>query len=235
MPTGILFDKDGTLLDFNRTWLAPYRRAAACLQAKFGARADANMLLARGGFIAKTQTWRADSVLASGSNDEIIACWAETIGIPLDKQTRDDIMQCFTLRKSDYAPVLDDLPGFFTELKTTYGCRIGVATMDAEVNAMTMLRAFGATASVDFVCGADSGFGVKPAPGMALAFCRACNLQPGQIAVVGDSPVDMRMARAAGARAIGVLTGAHAAAALTPLADKVIADIGQLPAVLDVM
>ncbi|MGI9311293.1 MAG: HAD family hydrolase [bacterium] len=228
----ILFDKDGTLLDFNRTWLEPYWRAARYLQARFGARADADALLARGGFIAKSQSWKPDSTLASGSNDEIIALWESIIGEPLRHHRRaiDDIL---TLPRNAYAPAVDDLGRLLASLRRR-GLKLGLATMDRERSAHDMLRALRADAFFDFVCGDDSGHGVKPQPGMALAFCRACGVRAQQMMMVGDSPRDMQMGRSAGAALnVGVLTGAHGAADLAPCADAVLASIAELDALLD--
>ena len=71
---------------------------------------------------------------------------------------------------------------------------------------------------------------VKPAPDMVLHLCRAVGVPPTRTAVVGDSPADLRMARAAGAGlAIGVLTGVGGRADLEPLAD-VVARLGRAAA-----
>ena len=229
---GILFDKDGTLLDFNRTWLAPYRRAAEYLQGRFGACADADNLLACGGFIAETETWQADSPLASGHNREIIDLWADTIGQPLDDADRRTLEEICTLSADEYAPVVDDLGALLAELRGP-GIHLGLATMDDESNARKMLQAAGAEALFDFVCGADSGYGLKPEAGMVLAFCRACGLRSDQVVMVGDSPKDLQMGRNAGvALTVGVLTGAHTAADLAPLADWVLDSIAGLKALL---
>ena len=228
---GILFDKDGTLLDFNRTWLAPYRRAAAYLHARFGARAEADELLARGGFIAATETWRADSPLASGSNQDIIDLWADVIGKPIGLAEQRALAEILTLDTNQHIPAVDDMPALFAELRGR-GLTLGVATMDTETNARRMLVEAGIDASVDFVCGADSGHGVKPEAGMALAFCRACGLRAAEVMVVGDSPKDLNMGKNAGvALTVGVLTGAHAAADLAR-ADCVLASIADLPGAL---
>ena len=230
---GILFDKDGTLLDFNRTWLGPYRQAVEYLQGRFGTIADADMLLARGGFIAEDQTWRADSPLASGSNQEIIEFWKSIIGPTFTDADRRALVSFFTLPPGEYSPVVDDLKSLFAELRQP-GIQFGLATMDDEANAHDMLRGLGVEALFDFVCGADSGYGVKPQAGMALAFCRACGLRSDQIIMVGDSPKDLNMGRNAGvALNVGVLTGAHSKADLAPWADLVLDSIVGLKAVIN--
>ncbi len=229
---GILFDKDGTLLDFNRTWLPPYRRAAAYLHARFGRAAEPQRLLAHGGFVAESQTWRADSILASGCNREIIACWEEAIGQPLPPAERRAVESIFSLSADEQVPVTDNMAALFTELRRL-NIRLGLATMDDEANAHRLLRALGVESLFDFVCGADSGHGVKPGPGMALAFLRACEITGDQVAVVGDSPADLRMGRAAGAAlTVGVLSGAHKEADLALWADLVLDDIVALQAAL---
>jgi phosphoglycolate phosphatase len=54
----------------------------------------------------------------------------------------------------------------------------------------------------------------KPHPGMVLAAMRETGAAPQETVVVGDTVFDLEMARAAGARAIGVAWGYHPASAL---------------------
>ena len=84
-----------------------------------------------------------------------------------------------------------------------------------------MLDRFGVSPYLAFLCGGDSGVGTKPGPGMVNAFLAATGLRAGEVMVVGDTPHDMKMARAAGCRV------------LDPLADCVIESIAELDAVLE--
>ena len=223
---GILFDKDGTLLDFNRTWLRPYRRAAEFLQSRFNV--DADHLMACGGFIAETKTWRRDSPLASGHNKEIIACWEQTIGVKISADERRALVEIFTLPSSQYAPAVTDLAALLTTLHAR-DIKLGLATMDDEANAQQMLRDMNIASLFAFVCGADSGHGVKPQVGMVRAFCDACGLRPDETMMVGDSPRDLAMGKNAGVLMnVGVLSGAHVAEDLTPLADIILDNIAGL-------
>jgi phosphoglycolate phosphatase len=109
------------------------------------------------------------------------------------------------------------------------GLRIGVSTNTAAGHAREDLERLGLLAHVDFVAGFNSGFGAKPEPGHVLAFARAVEVQPEEIACVGDNVVDLQAARAAGALAIGVLGGATSADELAPHADHVVGTLDELP------
>jgi phosphoglycolate phosphatase len=76
----------------------------------------------------------------------------------------------------------------------------------------------------------------KPHPGMVQAAMREAGVGPRDTIVVGDTVYDIGMARAAGARAIGVSWGYHAAADLhAEGADTVIDDYAALAPALDAM
>ena len=75
------------------------------------------------------------------------------------------------------------------------------------------------------MCG-DDGFGVKPAPDPVIAVCHAFRTEPERVAVVGDTPADIAMARAAGAGlVIGVRSGVGSSHDLG-VADVVIDPVG---------
>src|SRR5690606_7798074 len=70
---GVLFDKDGTLVDFHATWSAVADRMA--LEAAEGDRPAADRLLAAAGYDVDTGHFKADSVFAAGTNRDIVDLW----------------------------------------------------------------------------------------------------------------------------------------------------------------
>jgi phosphoglycolate phosphatase len=135
-------------------------------------------------------------------------------------------------QKNGADPVLD-LNVFFGRLRGR-GLHLGVATMDSEEAARAAMLRAKAAHHLDFICGFDTGHGVKPLGGMVEAFARQVGVPVAALAVVGDSPHDMHMARAGKAgRAIGVLTGVSPKEALLEAgAHEVIASIAELESVL---
>ena len=229
---GILFDKDGTLIDFNGSWLQPYLDASAYLAESVGKPEMAMTLMIKGGYIPDTKSWVPDSLLASGSNLQILDFWERELGVPMEGDRLDEIQAIFAHAGSAYVPVMDDLAAYLDSLKSM-GLKLGLATMDDVSNAESMITKLGLENSFDFVCGANSGFGVKPEPGMIMAFCEQCDLKPESVMMVGDSPKDLNMGKNAGAgMTVGVLTGAHDRELLSQYGDVVLTDISGIVEIL---
>ncbi|MCQ0988771.1 HAD family hydrolase [Jiella marina] len=227
---GVLFDKDGTLVDYEATW-APINIEAADFAAD-GDPALAQRLLKIAGHDPETDRIASGSLLAASNTIEIATAWHEA-GSPHDvPHLTGELDRIFTKGASAAVAVPGIVP-FFETLKQA-GIRTGVATSDSVAGARATLATIGIDHLADFVAGYDSGHGVKPEAGMAEAFARSCGLVAADLLMVGDNLHDIRMGRAAGySVCVGVLTGTGTRADLSAEADHVLDDITALPALID--
>lgn len=222
MIKGLVFDKDGTLFDFNATW---GRWAAGLIATEAGGDPERIALLSDAlGFDPEHMVFRPGAVVIAHTLDEI----ADTVlaVLPGDKGALMNRMR----DAATTAPQVPaaNLPALLKELRTR-GLALGVATNDAEGPARAHLKQAGIADGFDLVLGYDSGHGGKPAPGQLLAFCAATGLDPQDCAMVGDSLHDLHAGRSAGMTTVAVLTGPAPQHELAPFADVVLPNVGALP------
>jgi phosphoglycolate phosphatase len=226
----VLFDKDGTLFDFYATWVPVYEGLARDVAG--GDPQMAARLLNVAGRDPATGRIHPESILGAGTLAELAALWAREAGIVDGAALRRRIEEQAKHESTRHARPVTELAPLFRRLRAR-GLALGVATMDGEVAARAHLALHGIDGLLDFVCGYDSGHGVKPQAGMVQAFCSAVGVPAAAVAVVGDTPHDLSMARAAAVGlAIGVLTGASLHETLAPHADHVLASIADLETLL---
>ena len=228
---GLLFDKDGTLFDFNASWRVVVDQTIEVL-APSPAYVDRMALDV--GYDRANRRFQPGSVVVAGAISECAAAWAKyrpDLGAERIETIANQIVDSAVTRGT-LVPAVPDLRGVLRSL-TDLGMQLGVATHDSEAAARSQIRLHGALDCFAFISGYDSGHGLKPGPGMMHAFCRATGLQPGECAMIGDSIHDLGVAPSAGAAmAIGVLTGPAERRDLEPHADHVIDSIGDLPDLL---
>ncbi len=227
--SAILFDKDGTLIDYHRTWIAINQDAA--LLAAGGDPELANRLLVMGGWNALTQRVAADSVLAAGTTFEIATLWSEHVGGTDVVELTAAIDRIFARGMASAVPVTD-LASLFAKLRGR-GLMLGIASSDSAAAVEALVVRHKLTEYLDFSAGYDSGFAAKPGAEMFSAFCDVVGCSPSEAAVVGDNYHDMAMAEAGGAGLkIAVLTGTGTRDELEPHADCCIESIEQVPEIL---
>jgi phosphoglycolate phosphatase len=227
---GILFDKDGTLVDFEATWFAIGDLLA--LQAAGGDRAKADALMELAGYDFARRCFKADSVFAAGTNADIVALWYPEASLK-DRQEMTTGFDRFTAEEGAKQSV--PLLGSQDAIARLHGLgfRLGVATNDSTGGAEKTLLALGVAQMFDAAYGYDAVANPKPAPDAIHAFCDLTGLKPSEIAMVGDNRHDLEMARAGGAGlAVAVLSGTGTRETLAPIADVVLDSIADLPAFL---
>ncbi len=220
---GVLFDKDGTLFDFQATWNAWAAMMLRDLSGGDEARAAA--LGARMGYDLAAEEFDPESVVIAGTPEDIVRLLLP--GVPeLSPGELIDRLNALAAQ----APQAEAVPlgPLLADLKAM-GLKLGVATNDAEAPARAHLASVGHEQSFDFIAGYDTGHGGKPEPGMCLAFASQLGLAPETVLMVGDSTHDLEAGRAAGMRTVAVLTGMAGEAELAPLATAILPDIGHLP------
>jgi len=225
---GIVFDKDGTLFDFNSVWSVWCERWLDVLSE--GNNELAVLLAKNVGYDPSGKKFASDSVIVGGAADEASETLCEFLP---DHWTREKIdIAGEKAAQSLPLPPAADFNLLFSALKNAQ-LTLGVATNDFEASAHNQLKQAGISAHFDFVCGFNSGFGSKPGPGMIEGFIEATGIKAQDVMMVGDSTHDLRAGRSAGVGCcVGVLTGPSSREELLSLADIILADIGELPALL---
>jgi phosphoglycolate phosphatase len=240
----VIFDKDGTLIDFAHAW-----------SVKTEEWVDALVEAVRLADVLPEQALPAvrDSLFFSWGYDPVARRFAEqgpmitaslatlrTIAatvfyqhgiawLPAELLAKEAALVTGTGNLSvEMFKTLADLPQLFGALKRA-GVAVAVVTADDEMPTRRMLEMLGVAHLVDFVAGADSGFGEKPEPGGVLAACSTTGVKPTRAVVVGDSTTDMLMAARAGVgRRVALTSGMMPHAVLAPTADIVLGSIAEI-------
>jgi phosphoglycolate phosphatase len=221
MIRAVIFDKDGTLFDFRKSWGAWCDAVLAHLAADPATR---NRLSGVLGYDPEAGDFVPASPVIASTTPQVIALVHEALPgsdlAALDRLMNDLAVQIPMIPAVDLPQVLGDLK--------QRGLVLGLATNDTEAPAREHLDKAGVLDLFDFVAGCDSGWGGKPAPGQLTAFARLHGLDPTEVAMVGDSTHDLHAGRAAGMKSVAVLTGIAKAEALAPHADVVLPSIAGL-------
>lgn len=226
----VVFDKDGTLVDFDAMWVPWVTEIARRLE-------SVTRLPLAGAFYEAVGFDAASGRTIPGGG---------LSGVPMSdlREQTVDLLRANGLdgRAAEtavastwYAPdpissarPLTDLPALFNVLRRR-GMRIAVATSDDRAPTKATLDVLGLTELIDGLVCADDAVGVKPAPDIVHWLAAAIGVPPARMAVVGDTPRDLEMGRAAGVRrCIGVLSGVGTQGDLEPLADLVLPSVASL-------
>ncbi len=226
---GILFDKDGTLIEVNGTWIPLYK---SMLVDVFGHSADeVTDLLSRTGFIESTNAIRAGSVMAGGTTAEIAEIWWPEVSAGERRDRVYHIDNVIAPQAKSFVKPLMDLAHVFDELHEM-GLVLGVGTNDGEASGRAHMLHLGVDHYFKIILGSDSVAVPKPSGHMIARFAEVTGLERHEIAMVGDNSHDMEEARLGGALAIAVLSGNAAHADIAHLADHTLASVAEIPALL---
>ncbi len=205
----VLFDLDGTVIDSGAIILASMRHAAETVVG--GKYTDAELMKAVGG---------------PGLEEQMVA---------IDPDRVDELVTVYRAHNEPLHETLECCAGMdavLAQLKND-GRRLGIVTAKRRLTVDLAFARQPIEHYFDVVVGGDETDRHKPDPAPLLLALERLGARAGQAAYIGDSPFDMRAARAAGLYAIGVGWGRiHRREALVDDADVIVDRAEELLAVL---
>ena len=232
----IIFDKDGTLIDFKHLWaqktIAGVEQLVAAIDGSAALRHDLYHTL---GYdpVANEFAMQGPVITAAMSKLYTIAAavlfqhgwpWLEA-ELLVEAHLVPGMANVLT---ANLLRPTTDLRRLFDQLQAAH-VQIAVITSDEHAPAEKTLRLLGVHDAVAFLAGADDVYPPKPHPAGILAACAQTGVAPARTLMVGDSTTDMVMGERAGVGfRLGVLTGIIDWATLAPSADIVIDSIAQI-------
>ncbi len=234
MIKGILFDKDGTLLEFHSTMHHIYTYVLNYLKDRY---CVPELLLQqlKNALGHLPDRLRSDSLLPFSTNPQI----AEALLEPSEKYaaehhwhqpfSKTDLLELIEeLSLSENVPytALPDVPETLKYLKSK-DYELGIATADTRTATVAGLKK---TEIFDFFDYLGTGDESKPKPETFLAdmFCNQCGIAPNEMLIVGDSKNDMLFAENVGAYFIGIDTSYNNTSVFRNTEHKSVSNINEI-------
>lgn len=224
---GVIFDKDGTLLDFQKTWTYWIENFLERVRVVYPSidQGLSEQVVEILGYDPEKRRFHPDSVVIADTPESGI----QKIMPILPMCSFSKLMALSEEASLKSVPVeIVPLKKILLEL-VSMGIILGVVTNDSEASANNHLEYLGVLNFFKHIIGYDSGFGSKPSPDICLAFCSKEGIRPDQCIMVGDSLHDMQAGKSAGMITVGVLSGLENEVNLRPDADVILTNISSLP------
>ncbi len=225
----VVFDKDGTLISFEAMWVGWARELGGRLEAATRRPVAGDVFLTIG-FDPTRDRVVPGGPLAIATMDGI----RDLVGAVLRRWCPSVPAAMRILAEAWFEPdpvatavPLADLGAVLGAIRAS-GRRIAVATTDGPRPTEATHAGRGLSGLVDDVVCGDDPAPTKPDPETISAIAGRLGTTATRTAMVGDTPADLRMARDAGARSIGVISGVTGADALAPLADVLLGSVAEL-------
>ena len=229
-PGLVIFDKDGTLIDFHAMW------GSWALDLAHNLEDTLAMPLAAPffdliGFDPSTSRIVPEGILAVAPQVAFQQKTVEflmTLGVAHTTAKQAVHTAWFIPDPVTLAKPLTDLKLLFNALHTN-GLNVAIATSDDRSGTEATIAGLGLAKHIDGIVCADDGLPIKPEPDMIRHLCHNLDVPPNHCVMVGDNAVDLQMGRAAGVgMTIGVLSGLAGEAELAPFADLLLPSIDSL-------
>jgi choline dehydrogenase len=229
-PGLIIFDKDGTLLDFHRMWGTWITELGRRLQTTLGPAVASRLYevmdfdlntgyIAPKGHLAVTPMAELRNLTITVLREFNFDSTALEAALLSAWHSPDPVLLAYPLT---------NLTILFKTLQAE-GLKIAINTSDDRTSTEATLASLGLAGLIDALVCADDGLPIKPAPETVLSICRSLDIAPSQTVVVGDNADDLKMgyAAATGLR-IGVLSGVSLASDLARYADFLLPSVAYL-------
>ncbi|ETI53912.1 hypothetical protein F442_03186 [Phytophthora nicotianae P10297] len=233
-PGLVVFDKDGTLIDFTLMWGGWVESQAWKVEMTTGLPVREKLFAAMG------YDWISRSIKSKGAlcctpMGELYKLAVRVLVAEGMNQSQADevITKCWSMPD----PVLTsrplaNIPALFRTIKKM-DMKIAVCTTDDRQPTIDTLEHLGVSDMVDALACGDDGLPAKPAGEQIWTICQQLNVEPHNTIMVGDTSTDMLLGKNAGCGlSIGVLGGASSLDDLAEDADVLVPSIDRVIKVL---
>jgi phosphoglycolate phosphatase-like HAD superfamily hydrolase len=233
-----VFDKDGTLMDFEQAWGQRIRDWIAFIVDKVGGNeALSEALFHMFGYDPKSHEVAVDGPILAASGETMKTLCAgvlyQEIGLPWhegEKVAIESLWAAFgsPLTQEEIQP-LGDVKGTIRSMRKS-GIAIAVATADNRDITEHCLEMLGIRQDVDLLMCGDDPLPQKPDRGVLGHIASELKTEPGKILMVGDTINDLLTGRNANvAGCIGISpNGTNGAEVLAPYADAVLPTVAEI-------
>lgn len=233
---GIIFDKDGTLIDFDAFWLnVSIEAISEVLNRSFCPDVPVADILEP--FGVHNGVTSIEGVVCKGTYaqmGEIVYHVLKERGCTLDLPDMIKLVTDMYVKNADAGEILPTCENLKETLQTlkNQGKKLAVVTTDNEQMTRKCLDALGVTELFDWIYTDDGVLPTKPNPACAEDFCRRFSLNKENVLMVGDTMTDVAFSQNAGLAMIGVAKTEENKAILQKHISTVVPDVSYLPGLI---